>query len=340
MQQLRQQVIDISSYQNNVYKAICSFLESVGVESNNTKTTYETAIRDFFKNMLNKDIEFLTVKDLNFSYYEIEMYRNSLIGKYKNSTINTKMTAVKKMFDKLSRYEIDVNSSAFDLQKLKEYDTESYDMMTIEEVNDCIAVAVNTRNGYEKSLLIKVAFSTALRKNVLLNLTWSDISKSGDNYLIKTLGKGNKWSLKKIEKELYDELMEYKAFVDRERVFLLSSSAVQRMMDKINKEVNFGDRNITFHSFKKASIEEMGIQTNYDIKAMQRHGDHSDVSTTLNIYLAKKDIENMPTISTEVKDINLNALSDLTKEQLVDIINKTDRETQIKILDIVKKELI
>ena len=32
-----------------VYNAIQSFLESAGVESNNTRVTYETAIKDFFK---------------------------------------------------------------------------------------------------------------------------------------------------------------------------------------------------------------------------------------------------------------------------------------------------
>lgn len=330
-----QQVIDISDYQNNVYKAICSFLDSVGVESVNTKTTYETAIRDFFRNTRNKEIEFLTEDDLNFTYYEVEIYRNSLVENYKNSTINTKMVAVKRMFDKFARYEINVNTSAFDLQKLREYDTESYDMMTVEEVNRCMDIILPTRNGYAKSLLIKVAFSTALRKTVLLNLKWDNIIVNGDNYLIKTLGKGNKWSLKKIDKDLYTELMEYKAEVGGEKVFNFSASTVQRMMDKINSEIDFGDRNITFHSFKKASIEEMGVQTNYDVKAMQRHGDHSDASTTMNIYLAQKNIENMPTISTDIKEVDLSPLNRLTKDELIDILSKVDREVQIKILDMI-----
>lgn len=337
MQAVRQQVVSISEYQNNVFDAICSFLNSVGVESEHTKTTYESAIRDFFTNTRNKELKFLTVEDLSFTYYEVELYRNSLIGKYKNSTINTKMIAVKKMYDKLSRYGIEVNSSAFDLQKLREHDTESYDMMTIEEVNKSMEIISKTRNGYEKALLIRVAFSTALRKNVLLKLKWSDIYTQGETHIVKTLGKGNKWSMKKIDDDLYNELMEYKSKSSSDNVFSLSSSTVQRMMNKINESIDFGDRNITFHSFKKASIEEMGIQTNYDIKAMQKHGDHSDASTTLNIYLAQKDIDNMPTISTEVKEVDISSLEHLTSEQLLDIIKQSDRETKIKLLDISKK---
>lgn len=331
------QVVEISKYQNNVFEAITSFLNSVSVESEHTRTTYESAIKDFFKNTRDKELKFLTVDDLSFTYYEIELYRNSMIGKYKNSTINTKMIAVKKMYDKLARYGIEVNASAFDIQKLKEHDTNSYDMMTIEEVNKSIDIINKTRNGYEKSLLIKVAFSTALRKNVLLKLKWSDVYMQGETPIIKTLGKGNKWSIKKIDLGLYNELIDYKSKVSRDNVFSLSSSTVQRMMDKINNSIDFGDRNITFHSFKKASIEEMGIQTNYDIKAMQKHGDHSDASTTLNIYLAQKEIDNMPTISTDIKEVDISTLEHLTKEQLIDIIKKSDRETKIKLLDIFEK---
>ena len=336
MQALKK-VVEINDYQKNVFEAIQSFLNSVGIESAHTRISYETSIRDFFMRTRNKKIEFLTEGDLEYTYYDVELYRNSLVGQYKNSTINSKMTAVKKMYDKFARYGINVNQSAFDLQKLKEYDTNSYDMMTIEEVNKAMDIVKKSRNGYEKRLLIKVAFSTALRKDVLLKLKWSDITTVGESNVIKTLGKGNKWSIKKIDTNLYNELMEYKEIKKGENIFSLSSSAVQRMMDKIKESIDFGDRNITFHSFKKASIEEMGIQTNYDIKAMQKHGDHSDVSTTLNIYLAQKDIESMPTLSTDISEVDIDLLKRLTREELIDIIDKADRETKIKLLDICKK---
>lgn len=331
-------LFDIREKQNNVYQSIEMFLDSVGLESENTKNTYRTAIKDFFLATRNKELEYLTVNDLQFTYIEVEQYRHSIIGKYKNSTVNTKMVAVKKLFDKLNRYDIQVNSSAFNLDKLKEYDTESYDMLTIEEVNKSMDIVSKTNNGYEKKLLIKLAFSTAFRKSVLINLKWDSIYESNGGYYIKVLGKGNKWSTKKIDSDLYKELMEYKKITYRENVFNLSSSTVQRMMDKIKSEIDFGNRVITFHSFKKASIEEMGIQTNFDLKAMQRHGDHSDVSTTLNIYVAQKDVENMPTLSTDIKKVDTKALFDLTKEEIIGIIDSVDRESQIKIMDLVNKK--
>lgn len=329
-------LFDIRDRQNNVFDSISMFLDSVGIESDNTKTTYETAIRDFFKNTRNKELEFLTEDDLHFTYLEVEQYRHSLIGNYKNATINTKMVAVKKLYDKLNRYGIVVDNSVFNLDKLKEYDTESYDMMSIEEVNKAMDIVSKTRNGYEKKLLIKLAFSTAFRKTVLLNLTWDNIYKSKEQYYIKTLGKGNKWSIKRIDEDLYKELMTHKQLVHRKNVFNLSTSTVQRMMDRINQEMDFGKRRITFHSFKKASIEEMGIQTDFDVKAMQRHGDHSDVSTTLNIYVAQKDVENMPTLSTEVKNIDISPLLGLTKEEIIGIIDSVDRETKMKIMNKLK----
>lgn len=334
---MQAQIVEIGTYQDNVFKAITSFLESIGVESDNTRITYESAIRDFFMKTRNKKIEYLNVHDLEFNYLEVETYRNSLLNQYKNATINTKMTAVKKMYDKLTKYGIEVNATAFDIRKLKEHDTESYGTMTVEEVNKAIEVVSSTRNGYEKALLIELAFATALRKTVLLELEWDSIYIQNDMYIVKTLGKGNKWSFKRIEKELYDKLMDYKAEVKRKKVFALSSSAVQRMMNLITSKIDFGNRNITFHSFKKASIEEIGLLTNYDLKAMQRHGDHSDISTTLNVYVAQKEIEDMVTVSKDVKELDFSVLEHLTKEELIDIIKSSDRVTQVKLLDIANR---
>ena len=320
----------------NVQELINNFLNSVGVSSTSTRLTYESAIRDFFLNTRGKQIEFVSLDDLHFTYMEVEVYRNSLIGKYKNSTINTKMIAVKKLYDKLEKYDLKVDSSVFDLGKLSEHDTNSYDMLNLDEVKEAMSIVSKTKNGFEKSLLIEIAFVTALRKSVLLGLTWDSIYEENGMFIIKTLGKGNKWSLKRIDEDLYMKLMGHKDKVQRKSVFAMSSTTVQRMMELIKREMEFGNRNITFHSFKKASIEEVGIQTNYDIKAMQMQGDHSDVSTTLNIYVAKKDLENMPVLSTSEKEIDLSPIKSLTKDEILGIIDSMDRETQIKMLNVAK----
>ena len=70
---------------------------------------------------------------------------------------------------------------------------------------------------------------------------------------------------------------------------------------------------------------------------MQRHGDHSDISTTLNVYVAQKEIEDMVTVSKDVKELDFSVLEHLTKEELIDIIKSSDRVTQVKLLDIANR---
>ena len=310
-----------------VYNAIQSFLESAGVESKNTKVTYETAIKDFFKATRSKSLYELSRNDLVFSYMDVEKYRNGLIGTLKNASINIKMIAIKKLFDKLVKYEMVQDSKPFEMHKLKEH-----------EVRKCIDVVEASKNGFEKGLLIRLAFVTGFRKHALMTLKFANITTLNGQNVIKVLDKGNKWSTKKIDDELYEEIMEYKETVNRDNIFNLSNTTVQRMMKLINNKVDFGDRYITFHSFKKASIEEVAIQTNYDIKAMQYQGNHADVTTTLNVYLAKKTMDNMPTISLTSNEPDLSPLKDLTKDDLYDIISKLDRQTQIQVIELANKK--
>lgn len=321
-----------------VYNAIQSFLKSAGIESNNTKTTYETAIKDFFKTTRSKSLYELSRGDLKFTYMDVEKYRNGLIGTLKNASINIKMIAIKKLFDKLVKYEIVSNSKPFEMHKLKEYDVKSYDSMSIEEVRECVDVVEGSKNGFEKGLLIRLAFATGFRKHALMTLKFSNITILDEQPIIKVLDKGNKWSTKKLDNGLYEEIMIHKESVSRDNIFSLSNTTVQRMMNLINEKIDFGDRYITFHSFKKASIEEVAIQTNYDIKAMQYQGNHADVTTTLNVYLSKKKMDDMPIVSLNNSKPDLSSLKDLTKDDLFDIITKLDRQTQIQVIELANKK--
>ena len=248
------------------------------------------------------------------------------------------MIAIKKLFDKLVKYEMVQDSKPFEMHKLKEHDIKSYDSMSIEEVRKCIDVVEDSKNGFEKGLLIRLAFVTGFRKHALMTLKFANITTLNGQNVIRVLDKGNKWSTKKLDDELYEEIMQYKEIVNRDNIFNLSNTTVQRMMKLINNKVDFGDRYITFHSFKKASIEEVAIQTNYDIKAMQYQGNHADVTTTLNVYLAKKTMDNMPTISLTNNEPDLSSLKDLTKDDLYDIISKLDRQTQIQVIELANKK--
>lgn len=310
----------------NIYNYIQSFLNSVGVESDNTKNTYKIAITDYFRDVKGKDLRFVLESDLGTNLLEIEQYQSDLLKVYKRNTVNLKMTAIRMLFEKLSNYGFSVDLNAFNVKNVKNYDTEHYGSLTVKEVSDIADFVSSQRNGNEKKMLVKLAFATAFRKDSLLKLKWSDFTLEGSEVVVRCIGKGNVLDSKKISLELYNELLKIK---DSDIVFgKLSSSSVQRMMDSVNKNFDFGDRNITFHSFKKASIEYVAQISNYDLKLMQRHGNHASVTTTLNSYMTNKDINDLVVVDINSKNDENMYILGLTSSQVYDIINTMSKEQQ------------
>lgn len=315
----------------NVWGCIKTFLERIEQNSENTRTTYEYAIRDFFRTMRNKELEDLVEADLVFTKPQIETYQVGLRNKFKASTVNNRISAMKKCYIKLEDYGFDVKSSWFSLERYEQYDKESYDPMTHEEIIQAINLVSKTRKGFEKSLMIRVAYSTAFRKDSIQKLKWTDIVNMDGTWFMKTLGKGNKWDYKKISNDLYEELMKQKEAVGGEKIFELTDKTINKMIRFIRDNIDFGDRKITFHSLKKSSINEVALITNYDLKAMQQQGNHASVSTTLNDYMAKKSLEDLVIVDINYK-VPVEKFDELSKDELLNLIKGADRNIQIKLL--------
>lgn len=317
--------------QKNPNETIYNYLTRKGQNSLNTKKTYERSIRDFFRTMRNKEIEELDEQDLIFAKKQIESYQIALKENYKGATVNNSITAMRECYLKLKDDGFPVDPDWFSLERYDEHDTETYDTLSHSEVCRIIQLVSSTRKGAEKALLIRTAYATAFRRRSLLDLKWTDIVERDGVWFIKTLGKGNKWSYKKLSTDLYDSLMKHKQESDGDKIFKITDKTLNKMMNYIRENMDFGDRKIVFHSFKKASINEVNIITGGDLKAMQAHGDHSDVSVTLNTYLAKKALDDLVTV-----DINHNVpvekFEELSKEDLVSLIKSMDRNTQIRLL--------
>ena len=182
----------------NVWGCMNTFFTRIGQNSENTKATYERAIRDFFLVMRNKELERLVESDLIFTKPQVETYQVNLKSQYKSATVNNRISALKRVYSKLEDYGFEVKSSWFDLERYSEHDKESYDSMTLDEVKEAINIIKDTRKGTEKSLFIELAFTTAFRKESLRSTVFHDIYKHGDSWVIETIGKGNKKDTKKI----------------------------------------------------------------------------------------------------------------------------------------------
>lgn len=318
----------------NVWSCLSTFLSRAGQNSENTRMTYERAIRDFFIVMRNKDLEKLVESDLLFTKPQIETYQVNLKKQYKGTTVNNRMSALKKAYYKLEEYGFDVKSSWFDVERYDEHEKESYDSMTLAEVKEAVELVRGTRKGTEKSLFLEMAFATAFRKESLKNVTFADIYKHGDDWIVETIGKGNKKDSKKISDDLYDRVKEFKeesGRKDNEKIFVLTNKTIRGMMDYIRENIDFGRRNIVFHSLKKASINEVALKTGYDLKAMQAQGNHSNIATTLNFYMAEKNLDDMTVV-----DMNYNPpvekFEDMSKEELLKMLRSAPRDVQVKLL--------
>lgn len=315
----------------NVYATIHTYLTRKGQDSVNTQKTYERAIRDFFRTMRNKEIEDLVEADLIFAKDQIESYQVALKEQYKGSTVNNSLTAVRECYERLEDNGFDVSRSWFNLERYDEHDTVSYDTLTHNEVVQAIDLVSQTRKGSEKALLLRLAYATAFRRETLLTMRWNQIVEIDDMWYVKVMGKGNKWSHKKLSDDLYKSLMEFKEKSKKEKVFELTKTTVNRMMKYIRENMHFGERRIVFHSFKKASINEVNIISGGDIKAMQQHGDHANAGTTLNTYLAKKNLEELVTVDINTV-IPVEHFDVMSREELLALVKGVDRNTIIKLL--------
>lgn len=319
----------------NVWGCLDTFLTRVGQNSKNTRNTYERAIRDFFLDMRGKKVESLVERDLVFTKGQVESYQVRLKEKFKGTTVNTKMSALKKAYMKLEDYGFDVRATWFDVDRYSEHEKESYDSMTFDEVMKAIELIKETRKGEEKALFIEMAFVTAFRKESLKTISMNSIYRHNDGeYVVEVIDKGNRKSKNKISKDLYERLYSFAKSEEKrldEDIFVLTNKTIRGMMNYIRENIDFGKRRIVFHSLKKASIEEVALQTGYDLKAMQAQGHHASVQTTLDHYMSKKTVDDMEAVDM-YSEAPVEEFESMSKEELLEMLNNAPRDIQIKLL--------
>lgn len=317
--------------ENKVYNSIMTFLNRKAQNSLNTSKTYRTAYKEFFLATRGKKLEDLTEQDLIFTTEEIENYQVELRERLKTSSVNTKMFALKSLYEKLQAWNYPVEPAWFDVESYDEFDKKGYDPMTHAEIVEAINIVSKTQQGKQKALLIRLAYATAFRRESLLQMKKTDIINRDGVWLVRVLGKGQRWDYKKITNDLHDELMARCAEAEGERIFTLGKRTVNNMMKLIRSKIDFGERTIAFHSLKNSSVEEVRVITNNDLMAMQSHANHKDSKTTIDNYLAKKRVDDLVMV-----DINyhvpVEAFQELSHEELLELVMGAERNTQIRLL--------
>lgn len=312
------------------YDEIIRFLERKERRSKNTRTAYEGDIRLFFKIVRNKEIEYLSVDDVQLTLNDFEDFIKQLTiikdikGNriYSNKTINRKITSVKELIKYLSGKEYN-NSITNEMEPIVKdisffhhietlpETTDSFDALLPDEVFKMAELAAQEKEkSLEKKLLFMFALHTGLRKSEILSVKWKDFTVLDDDLImIKGIGKGKKQFKRYILKEFYEELLPLKK-INRKYVFSIGESTLNKLFERVRDKMNFNDgRNIVFHSIRKCSATFLYQLTN-DIELVRKFLNHSNITTT-QIYL------------------NIDSKDDKLKSAI--LINKIDQELYKKV---------
>ena len=69
----------VQLYDNKLYDDIMIFLNEMGVESEHTRKAYETDLRQFFKLIKGKELEHLTLEEVQLRKNEVEKFKQILL---------------------------------------------------------------------------------------------------------------------------------------------------------------------------------------------------------------------------------------------------------------------
>lgn len=307
------------------------------------KITKELISKPEFKFVTKSDVEKLTPKVL-VSYFDslhIELNDDDE-PKFKNSTINKHMSVIKELIKYLNGWDvIEYNTSKLDLLKSYPDTREEIEMIPFDLAIKYSNYFRGEDQGLEKKLIIKLAIETALRATELLELKWSNFTVVEDGVIMKShgynKGKGNKEWIDKIDKELYDELLQLKDLGNNNRLFTLTYKQLNGMMDRGNEMLNDTGINYSFHSFKKLAVTMCYLNNNNCIDTAMKKARHSNVNTTMR-YLRLTNLNVTGIISAKMNtseelyktvshELLLKCLEEMRPEMLLLLNNKIKNKT-------------
>jgi integrase len=334
--------------QSKVYEQINKYLEQLGYKSKETQRVYSSEIKAFFKLRNNKQLEHLTVEDVQLTLDDFEdfvsfMYKQTDDEgnrKYTNKTLNKKISAIKGVTEYLASKKIVQDVSYFPLIKHLPETKNQYGVLEAHEVFDMAELAFHEREkGAIKRLLILFALDTCVRKTALLAIKWTDFVVREDDVLVKGVDKGNKDFRHIISKDFYNELLTIKT-PESDKVFDISDDAVQNMFTRLKTQMNLQEeRNLVFHSIRKAGVSYRYRITG-DILEAKRAAGHSN-SVTTEIYIGELDYGAMGAVSAAGK-LDMESYKKVDKDVLIEAISMCKKDFQVilnmKIAELMKKK--
>ena len=277
--------------------------------SKNTYTAYRTDLLRLQKYFTNKDILFLSQKDL-------ENYISYLSTIYNSRTVDRNISSIKHFYDFLQLENIiKHNPSTFIEHKKKELNLPNF--LTEEEVEKLLNKSKEDKSnfGLQFNCMLELLYASGMRVSELVSLKMSNLEKDftlkSDSYKIKNyikiLGKGGKERIIPITDNVVNILENYLKL--RETLlcgihsdFLFTTKVIFKRNDSKNIKIKKNDKYITRQVFARKlkdlaikvginpekisphtirhSIATHLLKRGVDIRIIQHILGHSDISTT------------------------------------------------------------
>jgi integrase len=294
--------------------------------SERTAYEYDKRVREFFRLVLDKDVEHVTYEELrNIKKSDIKNDYVAMLMAKGNSgnTIDTKVRSVKSFYNELQSNDLKVNPMIF---KMKfDIDVKHHNALSSDELQQLFEFMKGEKNlGIEKYLLAKTLFTTGNRRSATFGMTWNDnfiirkdIDTHRDIHIIRVKDKGSKWIEKPISDEYYEELQQLNK--GQKYVFEFSDRTMERALERFSKELG---KKITMHGLKATAIT-LGYKMTRDINLCKQLGGHSSIVTT-EIYLREEQSLVNQLSYNMSRTIDESILDEMDKYDFIEFLNQNE----------------
>lgn len=336
-----EQVIPIRKIEETIQTMVESFYNEYKLNSENTATAYKNDVLKFIEVSAPYGLNTALTQAKDFiNYDKVSEFRNQERKRgLASTTINRRVTAIREFSKHLKFRGIELDISFFEGIKPLKGEADSYEVIsTMEAMQIAEWLRENEKFKSEmKYYYVMLAVDTGIRADALSKLTPKNFIELDDFVLIKGIDKGKKRFSKRISKESYLEmknnLKEWTAL--SQPIFSITEKNRADMMKRALKGLGWEDRNITFHSFKKAAVNG-AFEATGDIRIAMKVGSHSSVATTQR-YLSEEGDDFLGAISNgNLKKIKSLDYNDFTKEELIEAVSNMSQNFQYQL----KSELV
>ncbi|MEJ7218438.1 site-specific integrase [Staphylococcus gallinarum] len=335
---------------NNVVKIASNIEEKLGVDiinefslesginSERTVKAYREDTKQFIHYIFNGNQTIVaSVLSDSLNRNNIIKFRTYLLEdkKLTASTVKRKLASIQELIKYMYSLGYMVNINLIkSLSKIKTVKN-SYEVLTLEEANLIInSIKYNEkRNSSSKYFYCLLAFDTGIRAEALNKLTPSSFIEKEEEVLIKGIDKGKKSYIKSISKEFYESMKKELKIEDMQldqNLFSFSEKNRHDMVKRAKESLGWGNRNITFHSFKKGAVT-YAYESTKDIQIARKVGSHTSLSTT-QTYLADSEEIFKGAVSNNYSIKNKNIkFEDYSKDDIVKVLKNMPEAAQLQI---------